>query len=46
MKLLIVIAASVASAVLVGPTVTQAEERGIVTQVASAANGAATGLRA
>ena len=46
MKFVIVIAASVASAVLVGPTVTQAEKRGIATQVASAADGAATGLRA
>lgn len=46
MKFVIVIAASVASAALVVPTVTQAEKGSTVKQVQVAASGAAKELRA
>lgn len=46
MKFVIVIAASVASAGLVLPTVTQGQTRGIATQEASAAPTKASPLRA
>jgi hypothetical protein len=46
MKLLIVLAAPIASAVLVVPTVTQAEGSGVSRQAATAAVASATELRA
>jgi hypothetical protein len=46
MKLLIVLAAPIASAVLVVPTVTQAEGSGIGKQVAASATASATELSA
>lgn len=46
MKLLIVLAAPIASAVLVVPTVTQAEGSGISKQAVASATASATELRA
>jgi hypothetical protein len=46
MKLLMIVAASVASAGLVLPTVTQGQAGGVSKQVASAATSAASTLRA